>query len=158
MEKTLAQKRSYKNRRHNLTVKEKSFVSEYLANKGNATKAVEKAGYNTINRNSSASLGSQLLSKPDIRAEIDSALLGLKINPQLVLERLKQLFLNGSSESTILEIAKFYFKLLGWNEERAVQESRKLIINIDASAVPQNIQRSEITVSEKDIYDSVVST
>lgn len=49
------------------TVKELAFIEAYMNNGGNATQAVEEAGYNTKSANK---YGSALLARDDIRAEI----------------------------------------------------------------------------------------
>jgi len=56
-----------------LTLKQRQFANEYIANRGNATKAVLKA-YDTDNYASAQAIGSQNLSKVNIASYIDELL------------------------------------------------------------------------------------
>ena len=56
-----------------LTLKQRQFANEYIANRGNATKAVLKA-YDTDNYNTARVMGSENLTKPNICAYIEELL------------------------------------------------------------------------------------
>lgn len=72
-----------------LTPKEKLFISEYLANGFNATKAAIRAGYS---ENSARQIGSENLSKPYIKQEIES------VKKELL----------GDADNDIIENVKFW--------------------------------------------------
>jgi phage terminase small subunit len=73
--------------RTKLTDKQRAFINGYLANGFNATQAALEAGYSP---KSARSIGSENLTKPDIREEIDRRLAALRMSADEVLYRLTQ--------------------------------------------------------------------
>lgn len=55
------------------SLKEKRFPEMYIRNGGNATQAVIDVGYKVKNRKVAQSIGTELLSKPVIKAEIEAS-------------------------------------------------------------------------------------
>jgi len=70
-----------------LTLKEAKFTKEYLKT-GNATQAAKNAGYS---KNCAKEIGYENLTKPHIKAVVQSAAEKLGINPEYVLGNLKEI-------------------------------------------------------------------
>lgn len=70
-----------------LTLKQKKFTTEYLKS-GNGTQAAIKAGYSKY---SAKEIASENLTKPNIRASIQTAAEKLGINPEYVLRNFKEI-------------------------------------------------------------------
>ena len=66
-----------------LTLRQRRFVEEYVKNGGNATDAVVKAGYNSSGM-VAASVGSENLNKPNIRAEMEATLRRMNLGPDRI--------------------------------------------------------------------------
>ncbi len=72
-----------------LTLKQKRFVNEYIKD-GNGTQAILKAGYNTTPKVAGV-LGSENLTKPNIKEAIDKALQDNKVTPTYIISRFKDI-------------------------------------------------------------------
>ncbi len=81
----------------NLSLGQKLFVQEYLANGGNATKASYKA-YNPTNENSSASMGSRTLRIVKVQRAIDRALEVAQITPEWIKKNIKAIATNSKTK------------------------------------------------------------
>jgi phage terminase small subunit len=73
-----------------LTVKQKVFVKEYVASKGNGTQSALKA-YDTDDLNTAHAIASENLQKPAVRKAIDTALVALNLTPEYSLKGFKDL-------------------------------------------------------------------
>lgn len=71
-----------------LTIKQKTFVKEYIETKGNGTQAALKA-YNTEDENTAAQIASDNLRNPQIRERIQKALIALNLDESYILNGFK---------------------------------------------------------------------
>lgn len=81
-----------------LTLKEKRFAEKYMET-GNATEATVAAGYNVKSRNVAKNIGSENLSKPDIRAYIQEMASGAA-------SRIVEMSMNAENETVRLSANK----------------------------------------------------
>lgn len=93
-----------------LRIRQQAFVEAYLANGFNATRAAVTAGYS---ERSARSIGSENLTKPDIRAAIDKRLKEMAMGADEVLARLTDMagadmadFLTASGRGVKLDLKK----------------------------------------------------
>ena len=68
------------------TLKQTKFVKEYIENGGNATEATIKAGYDVKTNTTARSIGSENLTKPNVRKMIEDACDKLNFTPKEALE------------------------------------------------------------------------
>lgn len=72
----------------NLTLRQKTFIIEYVSNSGNATKAAYKA-YTVRDDNSAAVMGSKTLRLPKVTRAVDRALEVAQITPEWIKKEIK---------------------------------------------------------------------
>jgi phage terminase small subunit len=71
-----------------LTVKQRKFAKEYVANGGNATQAALKV-YDTTEYHTAGLIGHENINKPKLKQAIETALIRLDITPEDVLKSFK---------------------------------------------------------------------
>lgn len=73
-----------------MTIKQDKFVKEYIGNGGNGTKAA-LAVYDTNDYATAHSIASENLQKPSIKKRVDEALVKLRLTPEYVLNKHKNI-------------------------------------------------------------------
>ncbi|MDQ3816098.1 MAG: terminase small subunit [Acidobacteriota bacterium] len=72
----------------NLSVKQKTFIKEYIANEGNGTLAALKS-YDTDDYATANAIAVENLQKPSIKEAIEQALVKLELTPEWILNKHK---------------------------------------------------------------------
>lgn len=114
-----------------LSLKQKLFVKEYLANKGNGTQAALKV-YNTKNYNSAHSIASENLQKPAIQEEIS--------------KNLEDLLSPAAKQKTVKEIAD-----IAYTDDRKVMTHKVKCLDLLSKIQELQTERIEKTVKTLNI-------
>jgi phage terminase small subunit len=101
-----------------LTLKQKTFIQEYLLSCGNATEAAMGA-YRVKNRQTASQIGYENLRKPEVKNELTKALSSKHMDYDWCIERMKEIIISGSqrqdiSTHDVLGALELYFKVKGY--------------------------------------------
>jgi phage terminase small subunit len=112
-----------------LTLKQKLFAEAYVTNGGNGVRAAMVAGYNSTNYNVMASIASENLRKPEVRAYIDHLTRDLSMGASEVLYRLTEIAHGDMREF----IGKSYRELKAHNQGHLIKkiETRVEVVKED---------------------------
>ena len=134
-----------------LTLKQRQFANEYIANRGNATKAVLKA-YDTDNYNTARVMGSENLTKPNISAYIEQLLAdsnGLTLDDAL--ESLRQCLHTPlkptASVGEKLAVVKFLLRLHKAIPEKQPTTTTTTKLTISAQEIAARVAAQEIDIT-----------